>query len=250
MCREEKMERMHAGFLGRRQFMCSCCALVGTALTSRFMAAEADEPIVVPVERAPFHVPVFANEYIQMLKVEIPAGRVGAWHKHSIDLAGVVTETHGAVVQVLGQAAAPVDVKPGQVIFAGYTKAPLIHQISNVGSGLYQVLAFEILYPQPGRFSPSARTEVPAYASVIDNDRVRGWRVILEPGQAIPPIAQTAPGVRIVQQSGYLVETLKDQPDQEMRLDVGDFEWQPAGTTRSLKNVGAAPIELIEFELK
>jgi mannose-6-phosphate isomerase-like protein (cupin superfamily) len=56
--------------------------------------------------------------------------------------------------------------------------------------------------------------------------------------------------VRIVQQSGYLVETLKDQPDQEMRLDVGDFEWQPAGTTRSLKNVGAAPIELIEFELK
>lgn|SRR5208282_1399798 len=230
--------------------MCSCCALVGMALTSRFTAAEADEPIVVPVERAPFHVPVFANEYVQMLKVEIPAGRVGSWHKHSIDFAFVVSETDGLVVQVQGQAAAPADVKPGQVVFAGYTKAPLIHQVSNVGAGLYQVIGFEILYPQPRRFSPSGRTEVPAYTSVIDNDRVRGWRVFLQPGQAIPAITQTAPGVRIVQQGGYLVETFKNQPDQEMRFDVGDFEWQPAGTTRSLKNVGAAPIELIEFELK
>ena len=196
------MERMPAGFIGRREFICSCCALAGTALTSRFTAAEAEEPVVVPVERAPFHVPVFANEYVQMLKVEIPAGRVGAWHRHILDLTGVVIETHGLAVQVQGQAAAPVDLKPRQVIFGGYAKAPLIHQVSNVGSGMFHLVGFEILYPQPGRFSPSARTEVPAYTSDIDNDRVRGWRVILQPGQAIPAITQTAPGVRIVQQGG------------------------------------------------
>ena len=77
MCREENGTHACGLSLDAVSSACRCCVLVGTALTSRFMAAEADEPIVALSRRAPFHVPVFANEYVQMLKVEIPAGRWG-----------------------------------------------------------------------------------------------------------------------------------------------------------------------------
>ncbi len=35
---------------------------------------------VVPVERAPFHVPAFKNEYVTMLNVYIPPGRTASYH--------------------------------------------------------------------------------------------------------------------------------------------------------------------------
>jgi hypothetical protein len=50
--------------------------------------------------------------------------------------------------------------------------------------------------------------EVPGYVQIMDNDRVRGWRLVLEPGQSASTIRQTAPGIRIVVDGGELVESV------------------------------------------
>ena len=94
------------------------------------------------------------------------------------------------------------------------------------------------------------RTDVPAYTSVLDNERVRGWRLMLQPGESAAAIVQIAPGVRIVVQGGDIVEIAPEKPDHELNLNRGDFVWQAAGTTRAVRNVGTSPVEWVEFELK
>jgi quercetin dioxygenase-like cupin family protein len=236
---------------GRRQFLYGCCAtLTSVGLGPRFAAAATD-PVVVPVESAPFHFQVFENDYVRFLNVLIPPGKVGAYHRHSIDFAQVIVEaTDRLEATVLDKPMGLVSLKTGQVLFAGYSKAPLIHQVANAGQTSFHVMGIEILDSQPGRFSPSTRTDVPAYTSVLDNERVRGWRLVLQPGESAAPITQTAPGIRMVVQGGDTVEGARDEPDHELNLGRGDFVWQAAGTTRAVRNVGTSPVEWVEFELK
>jgi hypothetical protein len=85
---------------------------------------------------------------------------------------------------------------------------------------------------------------------VLDNERVRARRIVLAPGQTVPAITQTAPGIRVVVKGGELVESVPEEPDRGMNLRLGDFFWQDAGATRAIRNAGTAPIELVEFELK
>src|SRR5271165_7202660 len=245
------MELRGKAVTGRRQFLCGCCAtLASVGLGARFAAAATD-PVVVPVESAPFHLEVFENEYVRFLNVLIPPGKVGPYHRHSIDFAYLILEsTDRYEVTVLDKPMALVSLKKGQVLFGGYSKAPLIHQTANAGQSSLHVMGIEIFDSQPGRFSPSTRADVPAYTSVLDNERVRGWRLVLQPGESAAAITQSAPGVRIVAQGGDTVESARDKPDHELNLVRGDFVWQAAGTTRAVRNVGTSPVEWVEFELK
>lgn len=204
----------------------------------------------MPVEKAPFHVPTFMNEYVTILNVYIPAGQTARYHQHSIDLVATVVETAKARAQVLGEEVVERKLPAGTVLFSGYTRKPLIHQIMNVDTNPYHVMAFEIMHPESGRFTPSTRSEVSAYRPVLDNERVRGWRLVLEPGDSVPAITQNAPGIRFVLNGGDIVEGQPEHPDQEMILKLGDFTWQEPGAIRTLRNVGATRVEFVEFELK
>jgi quercetin dioxygenase-like cupin family protein len=213
-------------------------------------AAQDESPRVVPVEKAPFHVPTFHNEYVTMLRVNIPPGRTSGYHKHSLDMATVLVEGSTTRTQVLGSEPAEGGGTAGRVNFNFQSRRPLIHQVANTGASPYHIVGFEFMYAQPGRFSPSTRAEAPAYAQVLDNERVRAWRIVLAPGQAVPAITQTAPGIRVVVKGGELVESVPVEPDRGMSLRLGDFFWQDAGATRAIRNAGTTPIELVEFELK
>jgi mannose-6-phosphate isomerase-like protein (cupin superfamily) len=204
---------------------------------------------VAPVENAPFHFEVFENEYVRFSQRSYPARQGGGLPFHRLCVSGYRFDgsprDHG-----FGQAHGAGIVESRQVVFGGYSKAPLIHQVANAGQSSFHVMGIEILDSQPGRFSPSTRTDVPAYTSVLDNERVRGWRLMLQPGESAAAIVQTSPGVRIVVQGGDIVEIAQEKPDHELNLNRGDFVWQVAGTTRAVRNVGTSPVEWVEFELK
>ena len=84
----------------------------------------------------------------------------------------------------------------------------------------------------------------------MDNERVRGWRLVLEPGQSAAAIVQTAPGIRIVLDGGGLVGSVPRHADRGWMLASGEFYWQEPGITRGLRNIGTTRIEILEFELK
>jgi quercetin dioxygenase-like cupin family protein len=222
------------------------CLFLASALTLPSWAAE-EKPTIVPVTKAPFHLLTFQDENMSLVNVTVPPGRSTAYHSHDQDLFFVIIRGAKIKNQVLGQDPVDLDFKTGNVYFANYAKTPGVHQIINVDQNTLWVLGLAIVHPEAGRFSPSAR---PAkYEVVMDNERVRAWRLTLSPGEAAPIAQQTAPGARFVVSGGNVTEKRPGKPDQPLVLKNGDFEALPA-EEHGLENTGSSPVEVVEVELK
>jgi hypothetical protein len=214
-------------------------------------AAAQVEAAAVPVDKAPFHVPVFRNEYVALVNVQIPPGRVAGYHIHSLDQISVLVGDADTVGQVLGEQPAPARRNPrGNVGFTEYSKKALTHKVSNVGPTPFHNVVITIMYPEPGGFTPGSRTDVAGYAQILDNARVRAWRLVLEPGQSAAAITQSAPGIRVVIDGGEIAENVPGEAERGMAPKTGEFFWQQPGVTRAVRNTGTSRIQLVEFELK
>jgi hypothetical protein len=216
-------------------------------------AAQAqDEGPAVPIEKAPWHLPVFKNDYVTVLKIDVPPGRNTGFHTHSTDSISVNIEDADMANQNIGDKQTPPNhSKRGGANFTAYSKGPpRTHKASNMGPTSFHNVSFILNYPQPGRFTPSTRADAKGYTQIMDNERVRGWRVALEPGETSAAITQSAPGLRIVLDGGEIAEIVPGQPDRGMNLRLGEFYWQDAGATRAVRNNGTTRVEFMEFELK
>jgi hypothetical protein len=212
-----------------------------------------DEGPGVPIEKAPYHLPVFTNEYVTLLNVYVPPQRNTGYHIHSGDSVSVNIEDADMTNQDLGkpQPGPAQRGQRGRATFTAYSKQPpRTHKASNVGATPFHNVSFIFRYSQPGRFTPSSRAAVSGYEQIMDNERVRGWRLVLEPGQSVAAITQQAPGIRIVVSGGELGESVPGQPERAMSPKLGEFYWQEPGVTRAVRNSGTTRLELVEFELK
>jgi hypothetical protein len=222
------------------------------AISAQPLLAQPKE-VPVPIVKAPYHRPVFTNQYLTLLDVYIPPGRNTGYHIHSQDSVSVnivvgrqTNQTYGSdKINPPGG-----DGEVGRVTFAPYVKDGMrTHKATNVGNTPFHNISFLLTSPTPYKTTPSTRN-VPGYTQVMDNERVRGWRVKLDPGRSTGQITQTAPGIRIVVHGGEIAEMVPDTADRAWWLGDGQYFWQDPGTTRSIKNIGTAPVEFVEFELK
>jgi hypothetical protein len=137
----------------------------------------------------------------------------------------------------------------GRATFTPYSKdAPRTHKATNIGETPFHNVSFIFNKRRGGQFTPSSRANVPAYVQIMDNDRVRGWCLVLEPGQSVAAITQTSPGLQVVLDGGELAETVPGYADRGWMLATGEFYWQEPGVARTLRNIGTTRIE--EFEIK
>ncbi|MGH1569371.1 hypothetical protein ACRAWG_00305 [Methylobacterium sp. P31] len=234
------------GMMGRRAFLCGCCSAVGYFKLLRPTLAE--DINIASIEMAPFHMIPFTNEYVRFVNAKIPAGKIGSWHRHTRDFAYVYLEVSPVEATNLGGKPTRASRKAGDVVFAPYAKQPIVHQVANIGTADFQVIGIELLEGLSDRFEPQDRPT--PYVKVLDNDRIVGWRLILEPDQSAPSIFQAAPAARFVVQSGDVVETYHTGTKHELNLSHSDFAWLNPGSHRSIKNVGTSVVELVEFELR
>jgi len=224
------------------------CSLVVLAYAP-LAGAQSGTPIVVPVEATSYHVPVFSNELVTVLNVLIPPQRNSGYHRQSLDTIAVLMSDATRTNQVLGgEPIARAAQARGTVSFTPYARDPIVHTVAVQGESSFHNIVVELLYPSAGRFSPGMREQ--GYTQELDNERVRAWRLVLEPGQMAPAITQGAPGVRVVVEGGELVESVPGAPDRSMAPRSGEPYWQEAGTTRGVRNIGNTRIELVELELK
>lgn len=214
--------------------------------------ATAQSEMPVPILKAPYHLPVFRNEYVTLLNVYVPPGRNTGYHTHTGDSVSVNIEEAEVTNQDFGapQPGPAQRSQRGRPNYTDYRKQSRSHKASNVGTTPFHNISFIFNSPDSGRFTPSSRAGAAGYTQVMDNDRVRGWRLVLEPGHAAGQIAQQAPGIRIVLDGGEIVESVPGQPDRPMNPKLGEFYWQEPGVTRTVRNIGATRVELLEFELK
>jgi hypothetical protein len=228
-------------------FLC-LAATLAAAPGGAFETGETRAP-TLPVERTPFHAPVFRNDAVAMLNVLLPPHRIAPYHEHSRDFAYVVVRESPTLVQNWGDAA-PASIRwpRGAVGFGAFSKQSLTHKAENVGDSALAIVGFELLEPAPRGRAPSARPS--RFEQIIDNERLRGWRLALKPGETVPAFTQTAPGVRIVVEGGELIETDAEGAGQNLALQPGAFQWRDAGPARALRNAGDTTIDMVEFELK
>jgi hypothetical protein len=224
-------------------------SLVALAVALPALSQTAGAPPNVPVEEAPYHVPAFRNDLVTVLNVFIPPKRASGYHRHSLDSIGVLVNDTARTGQVLGAEATVTPPRGrGSANFTRYSSEPLVHTVAVTGDAPFHNVVVELMYPEPGRFTAGTRGE--GYTVLLDNERVRVWRLALEQGQAAPPITQTAPGVRVVIDGGELVESVPGKPDRAKAPRSGEFFWQDAGQTRAVRNSGTTRIVLVELELK
>ena len=222
--------------------------LLGVLLAGAVAFPICAEEAVVPVKQAPFHLFTFEDENMSLENVTLPPGLSTRYHSHEQDLVFVITAGARITNQVLGKEPVELEFKLGEVRFAGYTKTPGVHQIANVEKDkTMRLLAVGIVYPEPGRYTASSRSA--KYELALDNDRVRAWRLKLNPGEGAPAIRQTAPGARFVVAGGTVADKRTGKPDQPLILKNHDFMAMPM-EERAIENIGNSPIELVEIELK
>lgn len=211
--------------------------------------ATAQDTAPTPVEETSYHVPAFSNELVTVLNVFIPPKRESGFHRHSLDSVGVLISDTARTGQVLGAAATVTPLRGnGSATFTNYAREPLVHSVAITGDVPFHNIVVELLYPAPGRFTASTRGQ--GYTQILDNERVRVWRLALDPGQSAAAITQSAPGVRVVIEGSELVESVPGRADRHKVPHKGEFFWQDAGQTRAVRNVGASRLELVEIELK
>jgi hypothetical protein len=171
-----------------------------------------DKP--VPMERAPFHIPVFQNDYIILLNVNIPPGRNTGYHIHHSDSISVNLMPASQTNQNYGshEVSPPGtggEGAPGRVTFTDVTKdGPRTHKATNVGPTPFHNISFIFRKPSAAGNAVSERTGIEGFTRIMHNARLRAWRVVLEPGQATGQMTQTAPGLRVYVHGGVLAEII------------------------------------------
>lgn len=228
-----------------------CLLLLGCPAAIAEPVQSGTAEAIPPVEQASFHQLVFANEDIDVLNNLYPPGGDSGFHAHYRDLFYVVIQSQPQSSQRPGQPLAAAPIAPvGAAGFSPVGTEPRVHRVVNGDKGTSQFIVVELRRPSPlGNALPS-REAAPQYVQIVDNPRMRAWRLILAPGQSVPAISQGGDGVRVVVRGGLLTTTTPGAPDQTLALRPGDFAFQKSGATRALRNSGTEPIELVEMELK
>jgi quercetin dioxygenase-like cupin family protein len=224
---------------------------------SQSIAATADDQ-VVQLEQSAYHVPVFKNDYVTVMNIDMPPGRGSDFHNHNRDQISVYLAEYpaeamgqdlgGPIRHIRAPGAGP---HLGEVSFNAYVKNPVINrgQNDNTADVHMYLIAALLNSPKTYGFTPQARNAA-GYTQLLDNERVRVWRLVLQPGETAASITQQAPGMRVVVRGGNIAEISPGKRDRGMWLKLGDFFWQERGAVRSVKNIGTTPIEVVEAEFK
>jgi len=188
---------------------------------------------VVPVASEAKHHRVFENSHTQVYDVVVPAGDSTLYHVHANDYVYVTFGAASLEAQALGSTAAKLDLADGEVRF---TKGPITHRVLNPSSTPFHNLTIVVLEPAHVVLAPRAAGD-----SVLENDRVRVTRLVLEPGA--PAVRQThrGPWLAVVVHGGALGRTA---------VVPGWYRWYEAGRGETIVNAGSSRLELVEIEWK
>src|SRR5712691_6070339 len=93
-------------------------------LLAQAAIAQSEVP-TVPIVQAPFHLPVFKNEFVRVLKIDVPPHRNTGFHIHTTDSVSVNIEEANMANQLPGEKQTPPQhSKRGQANFTAYSKQP------------------------------------------------------------------------------------------------------------------------------
>ena len=198
----------------------------------------------VEINGEPRHHPKFENEFVRVWDVTVPAGDATLWHAHRNDNVVVSFTDVNLKIETLGRDTSENPWKFGEVRFS---KASYIHRAMNIGATDFHNFTIELLKAPAG----AVLTKESGREPVLENERVRVFRVTLEPGQSTPMHTHPVPSLAITLSAGELEVTTqgKDKPERASR-PAGDATWRAGAVTHAVKNVGKTKFEAMDVEFK
>ena len=216
---------------------------------SQQLLAQAQQA-AVPVEEEPRHPTVFQNKYVRIYDCLIPPGDVSLFHTHSFDNFATLVSGGKVRIEILGEAPTERVVPTGNTGFARGTNAPYTHRVENIGTTPLRWIVAELHASPTTPDTPAALDAVPGHKLVVENDRVKVYRVSIDPKQVTGIRSRTLPWLRVsITQSTISVQGPGKSPE-TIETKVGDYRWHEGATTDSIENIGSTRYEATEIEWK
>jgi quercetin dioxygenase-like cupin family protein len=199
----------------------------------------------VPVEEEPLHKVEFKNETVTVMRLILPAGETTQYHIHNHDRVAVQLSSTATTQQEWNHpegAATPV--KAGDFSALTLKGSSYTHRVHNVGGAPYEVLDIE--------FAERPATPASEVAATVaaENPSARVYNWVLAPGATSPMHTHMRPYVIVSVTALTLKMTSPDGQTAAHEVGAGDFRFVPAPVTHNLSNIGKAPGQIIEVELK
>jgi hypothetical protein len=209
------------------------------------------EDDVIPAKEEPRHHPKLENDYVRILDVEIPAGDQTLFHTHDLNYAYLMVNAALLRNEVKGKpGTVEIKIPAGLVGYYRASEGAYTHRFTNIGSEPFRAIGIELLRVAPSPVVTQPLPDNSGYVTVLDNERVRAYRVVLEPGQSAPSVTLAGPSIRVAGTAGKILQQAPGSEAVAVDLAPARFEFRPGPAAHSLKNVGAARVEIYEFELK
>jgi len=226
------------------KILLACLLLVSQPLFAQTPQA------VVPVEQEPLHHVVFDNKNVRIYDVEFSPGAICLFHKHSFDSVTIAASGGTGMNEIMGLTPQQFTVPTGAAWFTPGTNAPYTHRLKNVGTTPLRFISVEVLASASPPGVPAVLDAAPGHSFTLENDRVKVYRVSVDPKQSTGLRSRTSPWMRIsvtpatisVQEQGKSAETLETK--------TGDFRWHEGATNQSIENVGSTKYVAYEIEWK
>lgn len=200
--------------------------------------------IPVPVDQEPHHHVVLKNDDVLVIHVILPAGESTLYHTHSRDRVSVALTSTKLAQQELGKPEGkPGMTHPGEISVMT-ANGPYTHRLRNLGPATFEVVDVEFFH------RPEHPSEHAAAAVTAENPSARVYKWVLAPGAVTPMHTHDRPYLILAATPMQLKMTAPDGRTFTHEIKAGDFHWVDAGVTHTLANVGTAPGEIVEIELK
>jgi quercetin dioxygenase-like cupin family protein len=231
------------------KYLCLLILLLAFVLIPIGTLSQSNSPqSPVEISGEPRHHPKFENEFVRVWDVTVPAGDVTLWHVHRNDNVVVTFGDASLRIETVGAAPAESQLKFGDV---GFRKATYVHRAMNVGTTPFHNMTIELLKASIGSQAETKLKEPITRAPAFENERVRAYRLTLEPGQSTTMHTHLLAGLAIAITAAEIEVTTegKTKPDR-LTLLLGDVRWRNGPVTHMIKNVGKTRFEAVDIELK
>jgi quercetin dioxygenase-like cupin family protein len=216
------------------------CGVLVLALSSLIFAQQSP----VPVEKEPHHQVVLKNDFVMVLRVQLPSGESTLYHVHSHDRVSVHLSDTAITEQWLGEPGGdPSGKQPGDVA-ATTANGPFTHRVQNVGAAEFDVIDVEFLH-RPTQTSGPAAAKVEA-----ENPSARVYKWTLAPGAMSAMHTHQRPYLIISATPLMLKMTDPEGKSFTHEVKAGDIHWVDAKVTHALTNEGTTAGTIVEIELK
>jgi quercetin dioxygenase-like cupin family protein len=201
----------------------------------------------IPVSEEPRHHVVFENAYVRVLDAVVRPGDTTLFHTHVKDNVPVAIRGGEMRTEVLGGKTTESDVPTGGIWFA---KASYSHRIGNIGSTPLRFIDAEILGSPGSPPDLPPLDKVPGHELVLENDRVRVYRVVLGPGEATGMHTHAPAGLQVAVTAGKIAIRSGESRKEVQEVKAGEFAWHGSATTQSVENAGTGRYEVVEIDWK